>query len=52
MEASLQDGDSIARAIEGSDYVVHMATPTTGKTAQDYIAPAVDGTLAVMHACN
>jgi dihydroflavonol-4-reductase len=53
VEADLLDADSISRAVAGSTYVVHTASPVVfnPKTDDDVIKPAVDGTLAVMKAC-
>jgi nucleoside-diphosphate-sugar epimerase len=53
VEADLLDADSISRAVVGSTYVVHTASPVVfnPKTDDDVIKPAVDGTLAVMKAC-
>ena len=53
VEADLLDADSISRAVAGSTYVVHTASPVVfnPKTDDDGIKPAVDGTLAVMKAC-
>lgn len=47
--------DSLARAIEGADYVVHTASPFPSKPPKDeneLIRPAVEGTLAVMRAAH
>lgn len=40
-------------AIAGATYVVHLASPISGNftTADEYIRPAVDGTMAVVRAC-
>ena len=53
VEADLLDADSIAKAVSGSTYVVHTASPVVfnPKTDDDVIKPAVDGTHAVMKAC-
>jgi len=52
VEADLLDSDSIQRAIEGSAYVVHTASPFFfAKTEEEVVKPAVEGTLAVMRAC-
>lgn len=42
------------KAIKGSDFVVHTASPfplTPPSDENELIKPAVDGTLAVMKAC-
>lgn len=55
VEADLMNADSLARAIEGMDYVVHTASPFPSKTPKDeneIIRPAVEGTLAVMRAAH
>ena len=47
------DAESIKKAISGSTYVVHTASPFYfPENDDDVIKPAVDGTLAVMHACS
>ena len=54
MEADLLDEDSMIRAIEGSTYVAHIASPfvtAAPKNEDDLIKPAVEGTLAAMKAC-
>ena len=40
---------SLATAIKGSNFVVHVASPIGGG---DCIKPAVNGTMAVMRACH
>lgn len=46
------NADSLTAAIAGSTYVVHTASPFFfPKEEDDVIKPAVDGTMAVMHAC-
>lgn len=49
------DSNSIQKAIEGATYVVHTASPNTWKNPknedEELIKPAVEGTLAVMRAC-
>lgn len=55
VQADLLDEDSIVRAVEGCDYVVHTASPLPIKPPEDeniVIKPAVDGTLAVLRACH
>ena len=54
VEADLLDEESINRAIQGSTYVAHIASPfITGqpKHEDELIKPAVNGTLAVLKAC-
>jgi len=54
VEADLMDENSIMQAIEGSDYVVHTASPfpiVQPKDEDELIKPAVNGTLSVMKAC-
>jgi len=42
----------LAKAIEGSTYVVHTASPFMfPSNEEEVVKPAVDGTLAVMKAC-
>lgn len=47
------DAESVARAVAGSTYVVHTASPVVfnPKSDDDVIKPAVEGTAAVMKAC-
>jgi len=53
VEADLLDEQSIVNAIAGSTYVIHTASPFyfTQQTKEELIKPAVNGTLAVMKAC-
>ena len=54
VQAELSDAESIDKAIEGADYVIHTASPhplNAPKNENLIIKPAVDGTLAVMRAC-
>lgn len=54
VNAELTNEQSIINAIEGSDYVVHTASPfpvKPPKNEQELIKPAVEGTLAVLKAC-
>jgi nucleoside-diphosphate-sugar epimerase len=54
VSADLTDNDSIARAVQGCDYILHVASPypnDTPKNEDDVIKPAVDGTIAVLEAC-
>ena len=51
--ADLMDPESIDKAVEGCEYVVHVASPLPGKPPKDentVIKPAVEGTLSVMKA--
>ena len=53
VSANLLDAESLDKAIEGCDYVVHIASPLPIKSPEDdmeLITPAVEGTLAVMRA--
>ena len=46
------DEASVAAAIDGSTFVVHVASPAFyGNDPEQMITPAVNGTLAVMKAC-
>lgn len=56
VEADLLDEASMLKAIEGSTYVVHTASPFPAfdkqpKDENVLIKPAVEGTLAVMNGC-
>ena len=55
VEANLLDPESIAAAVEGSTYVVHVASPvplySVKNVNKDIIEPAVEGTKAVLEAC-
>ncbi len=54
VEADLLDPDSFTRALEGSTYVCHVASPfiiETPRDEMDLIRPAVEGTKAVLRAC-
>lgn len=51
VEADLLDKESMVRAVDGSTYVVHTASPfpiEQVKHEDELIRPAVDGTLAIM----
>lgn len=53
VNADLNDQASIAAACEGATMIIHTASPFALKDStdeQDYIKPAVDGTMAVMNA--
>jgi len=52
--ADLTDAESIDKAIEGCDYVIHTASPfplKVPKDENDLLVPAVEGTRAVLEAC-
>ena len=54
VEADLMNEQSLDKAIEGSTYVVHTASPfplANPKHEDEVIKPAVDGTLFAMKAC-
>ena len=54
VEADLLKADSWHEAVRGCSYVMHTASPVPIKLPSDemeLIAPAVDGTLAVLRAC-
>ena len=52
VEADLMDEASLVTAIQGSTYVVHMASPFFFSSDESVlIPPAVNGTTAVMKAC-
>jgi len=53
VEADLLNAESLDRAIQGMDFVVHTASPFPGETPKDenvIIKPAVEGTMAVVRA--
>ena len=53
VEADLLDEESLIKAVEGSTYVLHVASPFVLEEPKDenvLIKPAVEGTLAVMKA--
>ena len=56
VEAELQDDASIKRAIEGVDYVFHVASPVAIEQPKDpnaWVGPAREGSLSVIrHAAN
>ena len=54
VEAELLEEESMMKAIEGSTYVAHLASPyyLDNKTRDELVAPAVNGTLGVMKACS
>ena len=52
VEADLTDESSLARAVEGATFVMHIASPLGAfTTEEEAVRPAVDGTMAVMRAC-
>ena len=54
VEADLLDSESLDRAIEGCDYVIHVASPFVigkVKNEDDLLGPAVKGTRAILEAC-
>ena len=54
MEADLLNADSLRAAIQGSTYVIHVASPFVIDEPSDpmvLIRPAVEGTTAVLEAC-
>ena len=54
VQADLLDEESIEKAIEGSTFVAHVASPFVIDNPKDenvLIKPAVEGTLAVLKAC-
>ena len=54
VEADLLDPASIERAVQGSTYVLHVASPFVLEEPRDenvLIRPAVEGTLSVLRAC-
>ena len=53
VEADLLDASSLSKAIAGSTYVVHTASPFNfSANEDDLVKPAVEGTLAVLKACS
>jgi len=53
VEAELLEEDSMLRAIEGSRYVAHLASPyyLDNKSREELVTPAVNGTLSALKAC-
>jgi nucleoside-diphosphate-sugar epimerase len=52
--ADLDDKESLAKAVEGCTYVLHLASPYPGSTPKnenDVIRPAVNGNLFTLEAC-
>jgi len=53
VEADLLDAESLSRAIAGSIYVVHTASPFYFPANEDnFFKPVVEGTMAVLKACS
>jgi nucleoside-diphosphate-sugar epimerase len=55
VQATLTDQDSIDKAVEGCEYVLHVASPfplESPKDENEVIGPAVDGTEGIMKACH
>ena len=56
MSANLLDSDSLDRAVQGCDYIVHTASPVPAKGVPKdenvLIKPAVEGTLAILRAAH
>ena len=54
VSANLLDNDSLAKAVEGCEYVLHVASPfppASPKDEDEVIKPAVDGTIGILQAC-
>ena len=52
VEADLLDEASLVNAIQGSTYVVHLASPFfSSDNEEELIPPAVNGTTAVIKGC-
>lgn len=54
VEATLLDPETIKRAIGGSTYVIHVASPMLIEVVDDeaiVLKQAVEGTLSVLRAC-
>lgn len=53
VEAELQNANSWSVAVEGCDYIIHVASPIPSldlKTEDEFVKPAVEGTLNVLNA--
>ena len=53
VNADLLDKESLAKAAEGVDYILHMASPypfNTPKNEDDVVKPAVEGTTGILEA--
>jgi nucleoside-diphosphate-sugar epimerase len=54
VNADMMDKDSIKAAVEGCEYIVHVASPIPIEQPEDeddVIKPAVEGTLSMLKAC-
>ena len=54
VEADLKAPESLDKAVEGCDFVVHVASPFPASqpwSEKNVIKPAVDGTIAILNAC-
>lgn len=54
VQANLTDDKSLSAAVAGSTYVVHVASPVdqwNNHSVDDFVKPAVNGTLGVLRAC-
>lgn len=54
VSADLNDADSLAKAVKGCQYVLHVASPypaASPKDEDEVIKPAVEGTIAILEAC-
>lgn len=54
MSADLSDADSLAKAVQGCKYVLHVASPypaASPKDEDEVIKPAVEGTISILEAC-
>ena len=53
MNADLLNAESIMNAVNGSDFVVHTASPfiLTFDSEDELVKPAVEGTNAILEAC-
>jgi nucleoside-diphosphate-sugar epimerase len=56
VSADLLDKDSLAKAVDGCEYVLHVASPfppanPTDENEDEVIKPAVDGTIGILRAC-
>ena len=55
VQANFSNSHQLAQAMEGSDYVIHTASPTLKsepKGPNDFIKPAIDQTLAICKAAS
>ncbi|ESO10708.1 hypothetical protein HELRODRAFT_72599, partial [Helobdella robusta] len=54
VEADLLNAESINRAVESCEYVIHVASPfpvAEPKSESELVKPAVEGTMSVLQAC-